>query len=94
MQDFLDLLPVEDFRFAIEFRHQSWTKPEVFELPRKKYIAWNIQDHPWHMPVVTEITADFTCIRWLGDQADARVSNVKEEVIDRTQEMIKWGDRV
>jgi uncharacterized protein YecE (DUF72 family) len=88
---FLDLLPVEDFRFAIEFRHQSWIKPSVFDLLRNKNVAWTIQDHPWEMPMVPEITANFTYIRWKGDSSDTRTSHVKEAVIDRTQKVIKWA---
>lgn len=94
VQNFLDLLPVEDFRFAIEFRHESWIKNEVFTLLCDNNVAWTIQDHPWHMPIVPEITADFTYIRWLGDQSDSRVNHVKESVIDRTRELMKWAERL
>lgn len=91
---FLSILPTADFRFAIEFRHRSWIQQEVFDLLRSNNVAWTIQDHPWHMPIHPEITADFTYIRWMGDNDDARIKDVKEVVIDRTRDIIKWAERL
>lgn len=91
---FLDLLPSSDFRFALEFRHRSWIQPEVFDLLRSRGIAWTIQDHPRYMPIHTELTADFTYIRWMGDSNDPRMESVKEVVVDRTHDLIRWSERI
>lgn len=91
---FLDLLPTSDFRFAVEFRHRSWVQSEVFDLLRSHQVAWTIQDHPWFMPVHPELTADFTYIRWLGDNDDSRITSVREVVVDRAQDIIKWSERL
>lgn len=89
---FLSLLPTSDFRFAIEFRHPSWIHTETFELLRKHNVAWTIQDHSTLMPIVIELTADFTYIRWMGDDEDPRISSVREVVVDRTEDIIRWAN--
>ncbi len=94
VEDFLKQLPARDFRFAFEFRHGSWIKPEVFELLETYGVAWTMQDHPRVMPIVPRITADFTYIRWMGDTEDSRIGNFRESVVDRTQELIKWAERL
>lgn len=91
---FLDKLPSSDIRFAVEFRHRSWVKPEVYDLLRARRLAWTMIDHPWYMPVVPEITADFTYIRWLGDNNDPKIPDVSKVVIDRTQDLVKWTERI
>ena len=58
---FLEMLPAH-LRFTLEFRHESWLVPSVFELLRRRRIALCIPDHP-KMPKRFEVTADFTYIR-------------------------------
>ena len=58
---FVGMLP-DDVRFALEFRHDSWLVPAVFELLRSHRIALTIPDHP-RLPKSFEITSDFTYIR-------------------------------
>jgi uncharacterized protein YecE (DUF72 family) len=58
---FLAMLP-DDERFALEFRHESWLVPPVFERLRSQRIALVIPDHP-KLPRSFEITTDFTYIR-------------------------------
>lgn len=94
VETFLKLLPARDFRFAFEFRHASWIKAEVFELLRTHGAAWTIQDHPKFMPTVPEITADFTYIRWMGDTEDPRIVHFGESIVNRTQDLIKWAERL
>ncbi len=45
LQAFLDKLPLE-FRYVVEFRHQSWYQPAVFKLLRERNIASCIHDYP------------------------------------------------
>jgi uncharacterized protein YecE (DUF72 family) len=61
LERFVDMLPV-DLRFTIEFRHDSWLVPAVFDLLRAHRIALCIPDDP-KMPKSFEITSDFTYIR-------------------------------
>jgi uncharacterized protein YecE (DUF72 family) len=61
LRRFLEWLPA-DLRFALEFRHESWLTPDVFDLLRSRRIALCIADHP-KMPKSLEITGDFTYVR-------------------------------
>ena len=61
LERFVKMLPA-DLLFTLEFRHDSWLIPPVFELLRDNHIALCIPDHP-KMPKSFEITSDFTYIR-------------------------------
>jgi uncharacterized protein YecE (DUF72 family) len=61
LEHFVAMLP-EGVRFTLEFRHDSWLVPAVFDLLRARRIALCIPDHP-KMPKSLEITSDFTYIR-------------------------------
>jgi uncharacterized protein YecE (DUF72 family) len=61
LERFVGMLP-QDVRFTLEFRHDSWLVPSVFEVLRKHRIALCIPDHP-RMPKSFEITSSFTYIR-------------------------------
>jgi uncharacterized protein YecE (DUF72 family) len=61
LEHFVGML-AKDVRFTLEFRHDSWLVPAVFELLRAHRIALTIPDHP-KMPKALEITSDFTYIR-------------------------------
>jgi len=64
LKAFLDLIP-EDVKFAVEFRHPSWLKGEVWSLLESKNVANVIVDEPL-LPPDTVVTADFAFIRWHG----------------------------
>jgi uncharacterized protein YecE (DUF72 family) len=61
LEHFVGMLPA-DARFTVEFRHDSWLVPAVFDVLRAHRIALCIPDHP-KMPKSFEITSDFTYIR-------------------------------
>lgn len=61
---FLKNLP-PDLMFAVEFRHLSWMKEEVFSELRARNVAFAIVDEPL-LPPETFITAEFAFIRWHG----------------------------
>jgi uncharacterized protein YecE (DUF72 family) len=61
LERFVGMLP-NDLRFALEFRHDSWLLPAVFELLRSHRIALTIPDHP-RLVKSFEITSDFTYVR-------------------------------
>ncbi|QQG48015.1 MAG: DUF72 domain-containing protein [archaeon] len=64
LKAFLGVLP-EDVRFAVEFRHPSWLKEEVWSLLKSKNVANVIVDEPL-LPPDPVVTADFSFIRWHG----------------------------
>ncbi|HEY6283860.1 MAG TPA: DUF72 domain-containing protein [Nitrososphaerales archaeon] len=64
LKGFLDKIP-EDIKFAVEFRHPSWLREEVWSLLRAKNVANVIVDEPLLPPDIV-VTADFSFIRWHG----------------------------
>lgn len=64
LKDFLGIIP-DDVRFAVEFRHPSWLRENVWSLLRSKNVANTIVDEPL-LPPDTVVTADFAFIRWHG----------------------------
>ena len=86
---FLDGAP-RDYRYAVEFRHSSWMRPEVFDALRRREVAlvWNELQYLNTLP---EITADFVYLRFIGDRS---LSDLGRLQIDRTAEMEKWAARL
>jgi uncharacterized protein YecE (DUF72 family) len=64
LRTFFEVIP-EDVKFAVEFRHPSWLKEDVWELLRSKNVANTVVDEPL-LPPDTVVTADFSFIRWHG----------------------------
>ena len=64
LKGFLREVP-EDIRFAVEFRHTSWLRDEVWSLLGDRNVANVIVDEPL-LPPETVVTADFAFIRWHG----------------------------
>lgn len=74
-------------RLAVEFRDASWHRPEVVALLRKHRaaLAWT----QWRvLPRVTDVTADFLYLRWLGNRAD--ILKYDRVQIDRTDAFDAW----
>ena len=64
LKGFLGVVP-DDVRFAVEFRHPSWLREDVWSLLRSRNVANVIVDEPL-LPPDTVVTADFAFIRWHG----------------------------
>ncbi len=64
-EDFLNILPTEKYRFAVEFRHESWLCEQIYSLLEKYNVAFTIVDEPL-LPPVIKVTAGFAYIRWHG----------------------------
>ena len=64
LKGFLSRAP-EDVSFAVEFRHPSWLRDDVWSFLRGKNVANVIVDEPL-LPPDTVVTADFAFIRWHG----------------------------
>ena len=53
------------FRYAIEFRHESWLVPHVWSMLESYRIAHVIVDEPL-LPIDLRVTTDFSYVRWHG----------------------------
>jgi uncharacterized protein YecE (DUF72 family) len=83
---FLSAKP-NDTRLAVEFRHRSWHRPEVYDLLRRRGTAFAWTE--WRdLPRVTEVTADFLYLRWLGERVE--IEKYDRTQIDRTSSFDAW----
>jgi uncharacterized protein YecE (DUF72 family) len=57
------------FRYAIEFRHESWLRSETWHLLEKYDIAHVTVDEP-RLPINMQTTTDFAYVRWHGHGTD------------------------
>lgn len=64
LYSFLNVLP-KDVMFAVEFRHPSWLREDVFSELRSHNVSYAIVDEPL-LPPETIITSDFSFLRWHG----------------------------
>jgi uncharacterized protein YecE (DUF72 family) len=75
-------------RLAVEFRDRSWHAPATYDLlrARRAALAWT----EWRdLPRVTEVTADFLYLRWLGDRREIlRYDRVQ---VDRADSFDAWA---
>jgi len=78
-----------DFRYAIEFLHNSWFSDDVYKVLKKHNICmvWNQVDL---ISVPAELTTDFFYLRLVGDKSmeEKDLGAVRK---DRTKEMQKWA---
>jgi uncharacterized protein YecE (DUF72 family) len=66
LEDFFEILPLEKYKFAVEFRNKSWLKEKgTSSLLEKFSIANTIVDEPL-LPIDLSPTSDFAFIRWHG----------------------------
>ena len=83
---FLAAAPRE-VRLAVEFRHASWHEPATYETLRRAgaALAWT----EWReLPRLTEVTADFLYLRWLGDRREIAVYDRVQ--VDREDSFRAW----
>ena len=76
-----------DVLLAVEFRHTSWQVAETCELLRRyrAALAWT----EWRdLPRVSEVTADFLYLRWLGDRRE--IEHYDRVQVDRSAEFGAW----
>ena len=89
MKEFLGLLDPK-VRHAIEFRHKSWFRDDVYAMLREKNVAmaWTQNQYVSSPPVVT---ADFVYLRLVGERD---IEEFKETQKDRSKEMREWYDHL
>lgn len=83
---FLGLLPPQ-FRYAVEFRHQSWWDPAVAELLRRHNVSFVAVSHP-KLPEVIDPTTDFLYLRLHGRGPQLYRYDYRDE------ELNDWAARV
>jgi uncharacterized protein YecE (DUF72 family) len=83
---FLPALP-KDLRFAVEFRHPSWNKPETAVLLETHNICWVSADTVY-MPRQITPTTDFLYLRFIGPHG--RFANKDRIQIDRSADLEQW----
>jgi len=84
---FLAAAPTRDVKFAVEFRHPSWHTPETAAELRRRGVAMAWTE--WRdLPRVTEITADFLYLRWLGDRRE--IAAYDRVQVDRAESFSAW----
>ena len=91
LEEFLEKNPY-NIRMCVEVRHKSWINDLFYDLLKKHNIALVLNDL-YYMPRLTEITADFTYIRLLGNRKLVP-DNFTERRIDRSKELDWWTDWV
>ena len=86
LRSFLESVP-EGVQLAVEFRHASWHVAETWDVLRanRAAVAWT----SWReLPRVTEVTADFLYLRWLGDRRE--IEKYDRVQVDRSDEFEAW----
>ena len=74
-------------RIAVEFRHRSWHERAIYDLLRRRRAAFAWTE--WRdLPRVTEVTADFLYLRWLGDRRD--IEKYDRVQVDRRDSFDVW----
>ncbi|MDH2905630.1 MAG: DUF72 domain-containing protein [Methanomassiliicoccales archaeon] len=89
LRDMLDLLGTR-IRYAVEFRHQSWFRQEVFKFLSDRNICfvWSINKYT-ESPA--ELTSDLIYLRFIGDRKITRFDRIQ---IDRTETIREWQYRL
>lgn len=88
------LIPILDtrFRYAVEFRHDSWFRKETFELLRagKITLAWSEITSATNPGV---LTSDNLYMRFIGERdiPESRLGEVRREL---DEQKAKWAERV
>ena len=83
---FLPTLP-DDVRFAIEFRHPSWIKPETAVLLEAHNLCWASTDTVYVPRQITP-TTDFLYLRFIGPHG--RFATKDRTQLDRSADLQKW----
>ena len=86
MQDFLRALDGEHYAHAIEFRHKSWFREDVYKLLRDRNVAM-VWTENQYLKSPAAVTADSVYLRMVGDR---ELTEFKETQRDKSAEMREW----
>ncbi|MBD3208304.1 MAG: DUF72 domain-containing protein [Candidatus Nealsonbacteria bacterium] len=88
IKSFLNILP-KGFRYAMEFRHDSWYDKEIFKSLRERNIAFCIHDHK-DAPSPEKVTADFIYLRLHGPGGYYSSKYTDEQLSRWSEKIKKW----
>ena len=86
MQTFIRSLDVDHYPHAIEFRHKSWFREDVYKLLRDKEVTM-VWSENQYLRTPTDVTSDRVYLRMVGDR---EISEFKETQRDKSAEMREW----
>lgn len=86
MQEFVQSLDVKTFPHAIEFRHRSWFRDDVYSLLRDRNVAM-VWTENQYLRSATDVTADYVYLRMVGDREITEFHEVQK---DKSAEMRAW----
>lgn len=86
LDTFLGELP-SDLRFAVEFRHQSWFRPQTGKILQKHRVCWAATEYP-DLPRQITLTTGFIYFRLIGRHGQFERHN--REQIDRSANLSWW----
>ena len=95
LSSFLKILP-EGFKYAIEFRNDTWSEPDVYGELKKHNVAYCIVSAP-RLQCNVEVTADFAYVRFHGRTQWYSYLYSRDEIKEwagRIAEMIQKGTDV
>jgi len=92
LESFLQEEAFSETKLCIEVRDKNWYQPAFFDLLRRYNVALVLNDL-YYMPRISEVTADFTYIRLLGNrrQIPDDFSHVR---IDRDKDFDFWTKKI
>src|SRR5436309_3302152 len=86
MQEFLRALEVDKYPHAIEFRHKSWFRDDVYKLLRDRNVTM-VWSENQYLRTPTDVTSDEVYLRMVGDR---EITEFKEVQKDKSAEMRTW----
>ncbi|MDS0256614.1 DUF72 domain-containing protein [Thermoplasmatales archaeon AK] len=89
LKEFLENL-ADNLKFAIEFRHKSWFREDVYGLLMKRSVTIVWSETPY-VEIVPPITSDTIYLRLIGDR-NIREDQFGQILRDRTSQIRKWAD--
>ncbi|MFQ5838760.1 MAG: DUF72 domain-containing protein [Thermoplasmata archaeon] len=89
LEDFLALLK-EDVQHAVEFRHNSWFRDDVYALMERYGVALTWAETQY-LTTPPKLTADIIYLRMIGDRSLRQLGELQK---DRSEEMGVWNDHI
>ncbi len=86
LQDFVASLEAAKYPHAIEFRHRSWFREDVYARLRDRNVAM-VWTENQYLRSPTDVTADYVYLRMVGDR---ELTTFREIQKDRSAEMRAW----
>lgn len=90
LEPFLAALPASA-RYAVEFRHTSWDRPETAALLAQHNVCWVAADYI-HLPKTITRTTDFLYLRFIGRHGQYETKD--RELTDKTAVLQQWHGQI